>query len=275
MQALPRDGEMVAVFAKVPLVLEAIAPYAHEVSLAAVNDPEHAVISGRRQAIRAIVAALQIAGAETKRLRVSHAFHSPLIAPVLPAFEEAVGRARISEPRMSLISNLTGGVATAELTDPAYWCRQLREPVQFAAGIETLYQQGCLGRSWRSGHTRSCWGWVVAVCQRLEARGSPVCGGGGPTGNSCSVAWASSTSAGCRLIGGASTGTIRANVSPSPDVPLRAKAVLGGAGGPGSVPGFDSRPRPSALGRSPPASPPVSGNSVRVPLEPARPSLPG
>ena len=97
MQALPRDGEMVAVFAKVPLVLEAIAPYAHEVSLAAVNDPEHTVISGRRQAIRAIVAALQIAGAETKRLRVSHAFHSPRSRPCSRlSRRRSAGRASLS-----------------------------------------------------------------------------------------------------------------------------------------------------------------------------------
>jgi acyl transferase domain-containing protein/acyl carrier protein len=143
MQALPREGEMVTVFASEARVATAIEPYLQQVSIAAINGPESLVISGQHEAIATIKATLESEGIKTKPLSVSHAFHSPLIEPMLPAFSHVVGETTLSSPEIHLISNLTGELATAEITTSAYWCRHVTHPVKFAASMATLYEQGC------------------------------------------------------------------------------------------------------------------------------------
>jgi acyl transferase domain-containing protein/acyl-CoA synthetase (AMP-forming)/AMP-acid ligase II/NAD(P)-dependent dehydrogenase (short-subunit alcohol dehydrogenase family)/acyl carrier protein len=143
MQALPPDGKMVTVFANETRVATAIQPYTQQVSIAAINGPENLVISGQRDAINAIITTLEADGIKTKALNVSHAFHSPLIESMLPAFERIAKEVTFSPPQINLISNLTGELATADITTPAYWCRHIRQPVKFAASMETLYQQSC------------------------------------------------------------------------------------------------------------------------------------
>ena len=142
MQALPQDGEMVSVMANQQKVTTAIQPYTEQVSLAALNGPESVVISGGRQAIRKVVADLEAEGIKTKTLKVSHAFHSPLMEPMLAEFEKVAQNLTYSQPRINLISNVTGQPATSEIATPEYWCLHIRQPVKFAASIETLYQQG-------------------------------------------------------------------------------------------------------------------------------------
>ncbi len=142
MQALPQEGEMVAVFADEGKVLPAIRPYAQEVSIAAINGPESVVISGQRECVQAVLEALEAEGVKTKKLNVSHAFHSPLMEPMLADFEQVAQEVTYSRPRISLISNVTGGLVTAEIATPDYWCRHVRQPVKFAAGMETLHRQG-------------------------------------------------------------------------------------------------------------------------------------
>lgn len=141
MQALPQDGEMVAVFASEKKVQAAIHPYAQEVSIAAINAPHSSVISGKREAVEQAIATLKAEGIKAKRLTVSHAFHSPLMEPMLEAFERVAKEVSYSSPQISFISNVTGELATTEITNPEYWCRHVRQPVRFAQGIETLYQQ--------------------------------------------------------------------------------------------------------------------------------------
>jgi acyl transferase domain-containing protein/aryl carrier-like protein len=143
MQALPREGEMVTVFAGEAQVASAIQPYTQQVSIAAINGPENIVISGQHEAIATIKATLESQGIKSKPLSVSHAFHSPLIEPMLPAFSHVVGEVTLSSPQINLISNLTGELATAEITTSAYWCRHVTHPVKFAASMETLSKQGC------------------------------------------------------------------------------------------------------------------------------------
>ena len=143
MQALPRDGEMVTVFASEAQVATAIQRYTKHVSIAAINGPESIVISGQREAIATITANLKVKGVKTKPLSVSHAFHSPLIEPMLPAFSQIVGEVTLSSPEINFISNLTGELATAEITTPAYWCRHVTHPVKFAASMATLHRQDC------------------------------------------------------------------------------------------------------------------------------------
>ncbi|OKH17705.1 beta-ketoacyl synthase [Hydrococcus rivularis NIES-593] len=142
MQQLPQDGSMVAVFASEEIVSAAIAPYQEQVNLAAINGYENLVISGKRQAIERIVSKLQAEGIETKQLNVSHAFHSPLMEPILAQFETVARQITYSPPQITLISNLTGRAINSEIATPEYWCRHIRQPVCFAQSIETLHRLG-------------------------------------------------------------------------------------------------------------------------------------
>jgi malonyl CoA-acyl carrier protein transacylase len=141
MQALPPDGEMVAVLADEAKVREAIAPYLQKVAIAAINGPKNIVISGKSQAVDAVVTVLEAKGVKAKKLQVSHAFHSPLMEPMLGDFKQVAAGVTFSKPRIRLVSNVTGKFADAELATPDYWCRHVRQPVQFAASMETLAQQ--------------------------------------------------------------------------------------------------------------------------------------
>jgi acyl transferase domain-containing protein len=140
MQSLPTEGAMVSVFADQGRVAAAILPYSDDVSIAALNGPQHVVISGRRQAVHAVIAGLE--GIKTQTLNVSHAFHSILMQPMLEAFESRAGEVTYSAPRISLISNVTGQRAAEDVTTPDYWCRHVSQPVRFASGLETLHKQG-------------------------------------------------------------------------------------------------------------------------------------
>jgi myxalamid-type polyketide synthase MxaB len=143
MQALPQNGGMIAVRAPEELVERRIAPHRQYVSIAAVNGARDVVISGERGALEAIAAQLQAEGVATQPLAVSHAFHSPLIEPILADFERTARAIRYNPPRLGLISNLTGKVAGDEVTDPAYWVRHIRQPVLFAASMRALTTEGC------------------------------------------------------------------------------------------------------------------------------------
>jgi myxalamid-type polyketide synthase MxaB len=143
MQALPRSGGMIAVRAPEELVERRIAAHRNRVSIAAVNGPRDVVISGERAALEAIAAQLQAEGVATQPLAVSHAFHSPLMEPMLADFERTARAVRYSTPRVGLISNLTGQPAQAEVTEPAHWVRHVRQPVRFAAGMSALAAEGC------------------------------------------------------------------------------------------------------------------------------------
>ncbi|MCP4262401.1 MAG: SDR family NAD(P)-dependent oxidoreductase [Planctomycetes bacterium] len=141
MQALPRAGEMVAVRADEERVKAAIQSYAKTVSMAAVNGPKNTVISGEREAVKSIVVDLEKEGIKTTYLNVSHAFHSPLMEPILKSFAKIAGEITYSAPQIDLISNVTGNI-TAEVSSPEYWVNHIRQPVRFAPGMETLRQLG-------------------------------------------------------------------------------------------------------------------------------------
>jgi myxalamid-type polyketide synthase MxaB len=143
MQALPAGGQMAAVFASPQVVEAAIAPYAAEVSIAAYNGPENVVISGAGEAIEAIVGVLETQGIRATRLSVSHAFHSPLMEPMLDEFQRFAAGIEYQPPKLRLISNLTGQLADKELPMNAdYWRRHVRAPVRFAESVQTLAAQG-------------------------------------------------------------------------------------------------------------------------------------
>ncbi|MFJ1647039.1 type I polyketide synthase [Streptomyces sp. NPDC088258] len=136
MQALPAGGAMVAVRA----AEEEVRPLLTErVGLAAVNGPRAVVLSGDEEEVLRIAAGF----ARTKRLKVSHAFHSPLMEDMLAEFHEVARGLDFHEPRIPLVSNLTGGRADGDLLrDPGYWVRHVREPVRFAAGVAALAEAG-------------------------------------------------------------------------------------------------------------------------------------
>ncbi len=142
MQRLPRNGEMVAVFADEDKVSTAIAPYKSEIAIAAVNGPKSIVISGMRHRVGIVVAALEAEGIKTVNLKVSHAFHSPLMKPMLRDFKKVLQEVTYSSPQIPIISNLTGKLAGKEITTPEYWCRHVCLPVRFAASMATLDRQG-------------------------------------------------------------------------------------------------------------------------------------
>ncbi|MFI5758992.1 type I polyketide synthase [Streptomyces sp. NPDC051569] len=140
MQALPQGGAMVAVQAtedEVTPLLDA------HVSLAAVNGPDALVVAGAEDAVLRLAERFSADGRRTRRLRVSHAFHSPLMDPMLDGFARVAAGLDLQEPRIPVVSNLTGAVATAEeLRSPDYWVRHVREAVRFADGIRTLRDAG-------------------------------------------------------------------------------------------------------------------------------------
>ena len=152
MQSLPQDGQMAAVFADEKRVVSALASYKTQVaiakqnsiaSIAAVNGPENIVISGAREVVESAIEQLKSQGITVQPLQVSHAFHSPLMEPILDEFERKARQVQFKTPGIPLISNLTGQMLKAGETPNAnYWRRHMRETVQFAAGMNTLTQQG-------------------------------------------------------------------------------------------------------------------------------------
>nr|WP_234413498.1 acyltransferase domain-containing protein [Anabaena sp. WA102] len=142
MQALPSNGKMMAVLASENHVQKVIESSGEAVAIAAINGPQSIVISGDSQAIAAVCKILQAQGVKTKPLQVSHAFHSPLMEPMLGEFESIASEIKYNKPCIPIISNVTGEVASNDITTPQYWVRHARQPVKFASGMNTLYQQG-------------------------------------------------------------------------------------------------------------------------------------
>ncbi len=138
MSELPRDGAMAAVFTDEATVRTAISEDEATLAIAAVNGPQNTVISGRSEAVDAALKRLAASGVESQPLTVSHAFHSPLMEPMLDAFEAFAATVTFSPPRMGLVSNLTGELAGKEVCEPVYWRRHVRGAVRFADGIAAL-----------------------------------------------------------------------------------------------------------------------------------------
>ncbi|WP_420897019.1 SDR family NAD(P)-dependent oxidoreductase [Kitasatospora aureofaciens] len=111
------------------------------VSIAAVNGPRAVVLSGDADAVERIAAGLAADGRRTRRLRVSHAFHSVHMDAMLDDFERTARGIAYTAPRIPLVSNLTGELVTGE-TGAHYWVRHVREAVRFADGLATLAARG-------------------------------------------------------------------------------------------------------------------------------------
>ncbi|MFD8693134.1 type I polyketide synthase, partial [Streptomyces sp. NPDC059651] len=142
MQELPAGGAMAAVQATPDDVRPLLAGREHEVGLAAVNGPTSVVVSGTRSAVDEIVEALAARGVRTKQLRVSHAFHSPLMEPMLGEFRRTVESITFHEPVIPLMSTVTGAIDPQRMRSTEYWVTHVRTTVRFADAVTALEPHG-------------------------------------------------------------------------------------------------------------------------------------
>ncbi|NBH07021.1 acyltransferase domain-containing protein, partial [Amycolatopsis sp. SID8362] len=140
MQALPAGGAMISLQATEdevgPMLTDAV-------SIAAVNGPESVVISGDADVALRIAEKFEAQGRKTRRLRVSHAFHSPHMDAMLDDFAKVARGVSYAAPAIPLVSNVTGALAGAEqVAEPGYWVGHVRRAVRFADGVATLLEHG-------------------------------------------------------------------------------------------------------------------------------------
>ena len=140
MGALPEGGAMVAIEASEEEIAENLP---EGLSIAGINAPDSVVVSGEEDAALELAETWKGKGRKTTRLRVSHAFHSELMEPMLEEFAEVAQGITFNPPQIPVLSNLSGELLTPEqATDPAYWVAQVRQPVRFADGASHLASQG-------------------------------------------------------------------------------------------------------------------------------------
>jgi acyl transferase domain-containing protein/acyl carrier protein len=143
MGELPGGGGMAAVRAPEREVLESLAGFGDDLALAAVNAPGAVVVSGDEGALERWEASFSTAGErKITRLRVSHAFHSALMDPMLDEFRTLAEGMSFSEPTLPIVSNVTGELAGGDLTSAEYWVTQVRGTVRFADGVRCLRDSG-------------------------------------------------------------------------------------------------------------------------------------
>ncbi|MFC5154826.1 type I polyketide synthase, partial [Streptomyces amakusaensis] len=139
MQRLPGGGAMTAVRATEDEIAPLLAGRADRLALAAVNGPESVVVSGTEEAVAELSAELAGLGRKTRGLTVSHAFHSPLMDPMLEGFRRVAEGLTYHPPRLTVVSTLTGRpVDGQELRTAGYWVDQLRGTVRFADAVQAL-----------------------------------------------------------------------------------------------------------------------------------------
>jgi mycoketide-CoA synthase len=139
MQALPAGGAMIAVQATEQEVRPLLVP---EVGIAAVNGPGSVVISGAEDKVAAIADRFRADGRRVHQLAVSHAFHSPLMDPMIDEFGTVAAGLAIGKPTIPIVSNVTGQLAGDDFATAAYWKRHVREAVRFADSVRFVYSAG-------------------------------------------------------------------------------------------------------------------------------------
>ncbi len=143
MGELPEGGAMVSIQASEQEVLGSLVGLKGRVSLAAVNGPRAVVVSGDEDAVLGVVGFWRGRGVKTKRLRVSHAFHSPRMDGMLSEFAEVARGLAFSPPRIPIVSNVSGELVVAErICTAGYWVEHVRKPVRFTDGVRWLWAEG-------------------------------------------------------------------------------------------------------------------------------------
>ncbi|MFE0135410.1 type I polyketide synthase, partial [Streptomyces sp. NPDC059037] len=142
MSALPAGGVMVALRCDEATARAAIGTHSATVSVAAVNAPDEVVLSGADADVSAVCAALESQGVKGRRLTVSHAFHSPLLTPMVDRFRETLQSLSYARPKLPLVSNLTGTYWTDAEVGPEYWVRHALGAVRFADTVTALHADG-------------------------------------------------------------------------------------------------------------------------------------
>ena len=137
-QSLPLDGAMLAVMTTADDATERVAPHAAAVSVAAINGPRNIVIAGRREQLESLQAVWAEGGVRSRFLPVSHAFHSPLLDPIVERFNKLASSFDYQAPNVPLVSNVTASFHDAA-PNADYWTQHLRQPVRFAEGLRTLH----------------------------------------------------------------------------------------------------------------------------------------
>ncbi|MCP4663531.1 MAG: SDR family NAD(P)-dependent oxidoreductase, partial [bacterium] len=143
MQSLPPDGAMAAVLAGEAVARERIAALGVAADVACINGPVSTVVSGPREELERLAAGCRELGIGVRRLKVSHAFHSHLMEPILPQLAAAVAEVSFAAPTLDLPTNLTGAAEPSRIASPDYWVEQARQPVRFEKMVGSLAASGC------------------------------------------------------------------------------------------------------------------------------------
>ncbi|HET8706169.1 MAG TPA: beta-ketoacyl synthase N-terminal-like domain-containing protein, partial [Pseudomonadales bacterium] len=141
MQSLEDPGAMMAVFAHENDVREYLELYADQVSIGAFNGPGQIVLSGKQKALQLLAQEFEKRGIQTKVLRVSHGFHSPLMQPMMQAFSQVAQKITYSLPAIPILSNVTGRLENKIVANPGYWCAHVLSPVHFSQSMQTVEKE--------------------------------------------------------------------------------------------------------------------------------------
>jgi acyl transferase domain-containing protein len=231
MSELPETGEMITVLAdeaRVQSLLAQLNGAGEGVAIAALNGPQQIVLSGRATALQTVTTILAAEGIQSRKLSVSHAFHSPLMEPMVAAFAQVANTIAYHPPQIPMVSNLTGNVAGNEITTADYWVRHVRQPVRFADGIATLNAEQttifleigpkptllslarqCLDKETRRQGDRetrrqqcpNSHPLTLSPPHLISLSFSPPYGRGAMTGSRCAKVWGNCMCAGCRSVG--------------------------------------------------------------------------
>ena len=142
MQSLPVGGVMASVFAEEEVVAPYLLGFEKTVSVAGINAPGQTVISGAALDVQTIVESLSENEIKSKSLRVSHAFHSPLMEPILEEFRSIASAMTFHSPSIPLVSNLDGALMT-QAPGADYWVAHIRQAVRFRDSVDTALEMGC------------------------------------------------------------------------------------------------------------------------------------
>lgn len=135
MQSLPKTGAMAAIFSGVKNVSPLLVGHEKTMAIAAINGPSLTVLSGETVALTSTVERLEKNGIRSSLLNVSHAFHSPLMQPMIAAFTVAAEQISYRRPKLTFISCMTGAAVNEEIACADYWVEHVTQPVLFEAGL--------------------------------------------------------------------------------------------------------------------------------------------